>query len=395
MTNEQASTRPAGAGGFYLAAAMGTAISATTSWGFFGKVLHIDGLYERAAMFAVLETLLIACGWATRANVRRPDGRPGAARMWAWVLCGGSAYMAVVLSGPVEGIARVLFGPVLAVVALHLALGIEIRAKHGEDTGTWGRVRAEVRERFLSRLGLGDDQRDALARSRDRARDRAARLATATGWVPARRRRLVRAVRASGVALDEAQQVRLIKQVGAFRHVDRLATMDLPDPWAPHEVVPQPAAEDLTEVVRQVVGEVLTEHRTQHLTGDIRRVLTEVLTEDRSGPLTEVVGEVITKVLTEPLSGDLKTVITEVVTETLAESSRQSPPKTPIKTNATTDKIGKLRRRQPTLTQRQVAERLEMSAATVQRYWAITTPGPAADQPRTNGTPVPELTTIS
>src|SRR5258706_11006642 len=109
-------TRSHGVGGFYLAAVMGTLISADTSWRFFGEVVRITALRERVAMFAVLEVALVACGYAMRANVRRTDGTPGSARVLAWVLCGFSAYMAVVLSGPVAGIARVALGPVLALV---------------------------------------------------------------------------------------------------------------------------------------------------------------------------------------------------------------------------------------------------------------------------------------
>ena len=63
---------------------------------------------------------MIACGYGMRANVRA-HGRPGAPRLVAWVLCAMAGYMAWQLSGVAEGVARVVLGPVLGLVMLHLA----------------------------------------------------------------------------------------------------------------------------------------------------------------------------------------------------------------------------------------------------------------------------------
>lgn len=247
MTNDSHTThtptRPRGAGGFYLVSAAATAVSVNTSWRFFGEVLHITNKYERAGMFAILEIALVSCGYAMRANVRRGDG-PGPSRIVAWALCALSGYMAVMLSGPAVGLVRVVAGPVMAVVFLHLALGIEVRARKGQRSGTWARIGREIRERALSRMGLGDDTRDALSRTRDRAADRAARLAT-TDHVLFRSRRLARAVRASGAALDPGQRARLVAGVAAFRNLSDLMTMDTPSPWStPVPPSPRHAADD-------------------------------------------------------------------------------------------------------------------------------------------------------
>jgi hypothetical protein len=225
--------RPRGTAGFYLVAAAATAVSVNTSYRFFADVLHISNLIERAGMFAVLEIALAACGYAMRHAVRRPPWTPGPARSLAWVLCGLSGYMAIVMSGPIEGLARVALGPALALVSLHLALGIEVHARRGERSGTMARIGRELRERLLSRLGLADDSRTALARTRDRAAERAARLAVAGRGTPWRRRRLARAVRASGAALDERQRDRMMALIAAHRHLGDLATLDYPSPWRP------------------------------------------------------------------------------------------------------------------------------------------------------------------
>ncbi len=220
---------------YYLASAGGLAVSLNTSWRFFGERLGVTGA-ERVVMFSVVELALIACALGMRANVRRLDpatgrsGAPGAPRNVAWVLCGLSAYAALLLSGPVDGVARVALGPLLSLVMLHLALGIEIRNRTTARTGTWARIAREMRERALSRLGLADDDRDALTRTRERAARRVALLAL-SGRTPLRTARLSRALRASNVAHDDRIQQRMLAELAVLRHAGELATLALPSPW--------------------------------------------------------------------------------------------------------------------------------------------------------------------
>jgi hypothetical protein len=220
---------------YYLASVGGLAVSLNTSWRFFGQRLGITGA-EQVVMFSVVELALIACALGMRANVRQADpttGRPGPAgapRTVAWVLCGLSAYAALLLSGPIEGIARVALGPTLSLVMLHLALGIEIRNHTTIRTGTWARVGTEMRERVLSRLGLADDDRDALTRTRERAARRVARLALGK-QTPLRTARLSRALRASYVAHDPAMRDRMLAELAVLRHASELATLPLASPW--------------------------------------------------------------------------------------------------------------------------------------------------------------------
>ncbi len=231
---------------YYLASVGGLAVSLNTSWRFFGDRLGVTGA-ERVVMFSVVELALIACALGMRVNVRRMDpvtGRPGPAgapRMVAWVLCGLSAYAALLLSGPIEGIARVALGPTLSLVMLHLALGIEIRNHTRVRTGTWARVGIEVRERVLSRLGLADDDRDALTRTRERAARRAAQLALGE-QTALRTARLSRALRASYVAHDPVMRERMLAELAVLRHARELATLPLASPWAQASTPSTPSA---------------------------------------------------------------------------------------------------------------------------------------------------------
>lgn len=229
---------PPGAPLFYVTSGLSLLVSVNTSWRFFGEVLHISGQLERAALFSVLEMLLIACGWAMRARVRA-EGYPGRAREVAWAACALSGYMAWVLSGPAEGTARVVLGPVLGLVSLHLALGIELRQHHARH-GTLARVGRELRERCLSRLGLADDDRDAATRTRERATRRAARLALAN-HAPFGYTRLARALRTSGVAHDPAGRERMLAELAALRHAGELATLSQPSPWVASDGRPDTA----------------------------------------------------------------------------------------------------------------------------------------------------------
>lgn len=259
---------PAGAKGFYAAAFLSMLVSVDTSWRFFGDVLHITDLRERVVMFAVLEVALVACGYGMRANVHR-SGRPGSPRLIAWLLCGLAAYMAWQLSGFADGLARVALGPVLGLVMLDRALGIERRAGQ-HKTGTWARVGRELRERVLSRLGLSDDERDALARTRDRAARRVARLSLA-GWVVFRAGRVARALRASNIAHDPAARARMLTELAVIRHANELTELDQPSPWhtGPGAHPSHEAADD-TSPPQDVLGQA--PHDVSHPAGDTRRV---------------------------------------------------------------------------------------------------------------------------
>lgn len=253
MPGTPAAPKVAGAAGMYFVALMATVISANTSYRFFGERLGISGMpftvpafgplpgftldLERVALFGVMEVALIVLAYAMRANVVR-IGRPGPAQWVAWGVCGFAAFAAWELSGPVEGTARVLLGPVFGLVMLHLALGIEVKVRRGQSTGVWSQAGREVRERVLSRLGLGNDERDALARTRDRAALKAAQLAVEVSGLPketpgyaAKVSKLRKALHASNAAHDQQVKDRMLRELATLKHAESLADVDQLSPW--------------------------------------------------------------------------------------------------------------------------------------------------------------------
>jgi hypothetical protein len=205
-------------------------VSLNTSWRFFDRVLHIPTAYgERYVMFAVAELALVVCGAGMAVNVHR-DGRPGSFRLIVWSMCAAMAYMAWVMSTPEEAIGRILLGPLLGTIMLHLGLGIELRARH-QHTSTVARIGRELRERFLSRLGLADDGRNAAQRTRDRKAYAAAALSRPQRWPWSRQARLERALLAAGVADDPAMRDRMLARLAVVRHAHGLATLTQPSPW--------------------------------------------------------------------------------------------------------------------------------------------------------------------
>jgi hypothetical protein len=224
----------------YAVAVVSLAVSLNTSWRFFDLVLHIPSSYgERYVMFAVAELALVVCGAGMAVNVHR-DGRPGSFQVIVWSMCAAMAYMAWAESSAEEAVGRILLGPVLGTVMLHLGLGLELRARH-QHTGTLARISRELRERCLSRMGLADDGRDAAQRTRDRKAYAAAALSRPRRWPWSRQARLERALLAAGVADDDVMRERMLARLAVIRHADELSTLDQPSPWRRRAAEPLPS----------------------------------------------------------------------------------------------------------------------------------------------------------
>lgn len=216
---------------FILGAAIGIIVSFDTSWRFFEEKAGVENLGERAAMFAGLEVLLIACGVTMFENVRGGKN-PGAARWLAWAICIASGYIALLLSGPIVGPARVVLGPVLSVVSFHMALGIELRHARSQvhAQGLLAQALSEFKQWVGSWIGLSQQDRPAAVRRQQRQLRRAANLSESR-WRPFHTSRLRRALHRAGVAHDRDQRQLLLEEKAVLASAKSLRSLNLPSPW--------------------------------------------------------------------------------------------------------------------------------------------------------------------
>ncbi|MGW1961804.1 hypothetical protein ACWCPD_16190 [Streptomyces sp. NPDC001935] len=234
------------ASGTVLAAGIGalvcTGFSADTSWRFAGHRLHM-AVDERLWLFAAGDIVLIVCAVMARANKlatadEEQAGTPGVPGVMVWCIAAVQVIPAFTESGLAGGIVRSVFGPVMAALLWHLAMGLEIRVARPEalSSGLPAQIGHELRERLLSYLGLAARGRTAVEISRDRAMARAVRLASRQhrGWWA--RAALKASVARSGAATDGDRRHALLRQVAARRTAMELATVPVVSPWVPEPV---------------------------------------------------------------------------------------------------------------------------------------------------------------
>ncbi|MBD3931954.1 hypothetical protein IF129_10340 [Streptomyces chumphonensis] len=185
-----------------------------------------------------------------RQNVRQTStdtttGTPGVPGALVWVITVVQLVPAFAEGGLLGGVIRGFFGPVLAALLWHLAMGLEIRHARPAalSTGLLAVIAREARERLLSRLGLAVRGLTAAQLTRDRATATAVRLAARRWRGPLAKRRLAAAVARAAVATDPAQRERLLAELAARRGALALATLALPAPWQPPGT-PVPAVPD-------------------------------------------------------------------------------------------------------------------------------------------------------
>jgi hypothetical protein len=235
--------------GAVLAAGIGalvcTGFSADTSWRFAGDRLAMQDS-ERLALFAAGEIALLACATMARANKRATAtdteaGTPGVPGVLVWCITGVQLVPAFAESGFWGGLIRSVFGPVMAALLWHLAMGLEIRIARPEalSTGLPAQIGHELRERLLSYLGLAVRGRTAAQVTRDRATARAVRLASRRWLGPWGRAALKASVARSAAAVDGTQRHQLLQQLAGRRNASQLRDVDLPTPWIP-EPAPAP-----------------------------------------------------------------------------------------------------------------------------------------------------------
>lgn len=220
-----------------------TAYTADTSWRFAAHRLGMTDSGERAFFFAAGEIALLACGLLARAHKRATttDDHAGTAGMpgaLVWVITGVQVIPALAESGLVGGIVRAVIGPIMAGILWHHAMGLEIRLTRPQalSSGLLAVIARELRERLLSYAGFSVRDRDAEQIARDRATDRAVRLAGRRRLGPWGRARLAAAVDRSRAAVDGEQQHKLLRRLAGRRTSQALRTVPLTSPWDPQPV---------------------------------------------------------------------------------------------------------------------------------------------------------------
>ncbi|WP_330349602.1 hypothetical protein [Streptomyces sp. NBC_00582] len=235
--------------GNVLAASIGalvcTGFSADTSWRFADHRLHM-ATSERLWLFAAGEVVLVVCAIMARANklataTTEQAGTPGVPGVMVWCIAGVQVVPAFTESGLVGGLVRAVFGPVMAALLWHLAMGLEIRVTRPEalSTGLPAQIGHELRERLLSHLGLATRNRTAEEITRDRAHARAVRLASRRRLGPWGRARLAAAVARTRATTDGTRRHALLQDLAGRRTAEQLHTMDVISPWV-LEPAPQP-----------------------------------------------------------------------------------------------------------------------------------------------------------
>lgn len=247
---------------FALAYVLSTALSSNTSWRYFGDRLHVTNVIERASMFAVLEVMLLACTMGARANLHNPaKGKPGAPGYLVWAFAVFGSFPAYSVGGGLTaGTVRLVLGPVVSVIAFHLALGLELR--HADPDAKSNSMQAviarELQQRIFARLGLATRNLSALEISQARAVERAAVLSGRISALSERRRagrsgrrltaRLQRELRRAGVSDSAERSDALLSRLAVAQHAAGLSDLTLRSPWADRPAVvtepePEPAAE--------------------------------------------------------------------------------------------------------------------------------------------------------
>lgn len=231
--------RPAAVVVAAIAAAGCTAYSADTSWRFAADHLSMTSAAERGVFFAAGELALFSMALMARQNLNT-TGAPGIPGALVWVITGVQIIPAYAESGIVGGTVRAFVGPILAALLWHLAMGIELRhTKPGTHSQSLPSIIArELRERFLSRLGLATRNRSAEQITRDRWTRRAVALASRLSAEEDGSRRHVRLARRLAKAVDRAQVGQYAEQretllllLAARRNASALARISLPSPW--------------------------------------------------------------------------------------------------------------------------------------------------------------------
>ncbi|MFG2858587.1 hypothetical protein ACGFZ9_50060 [Streptomyces mirabilis] len=238
--------------GLLAPATLALAMSADTSYRFLGRALAITDHTERLLLCGVAEAAIVALtiyAWATRTK--------GPAYLaYAAVLV--QAIPAFQVSGATGGPIRVVLGPVLLAVMLHLLLGLELRMSGEKSDGILAAALREVRERLTASLGIGRRGADSAAIARSRAADRAVDLADEVAAAKGRKRsrraaKLAAAIDAARHGLSpteaDAAEAAIVSRVVRRKSVAGLATIATRHDWTATLPAPRHDRDTATPVV--------------------------------------------------------------------------------------------------------------------------------------------------
>ena len=236
--------------GLLAPAALALGMSADTSYRFLGTALAITDHTERALLCGVAEAAIVALtiyAWATRTK--------GPAYLaYAAVLV--QSVPAFGVSGATGGPIRVILGPVLLAVMLHLLLGLELRMSGARSDSLAAAALRELRERVTASLGIGRRGADSAAIARSRAADRAVDLADQVADAKGKRARSRRAAKLAA-AIDaarhglesteaDAAEAVIVSRVVRRKSVAGLATIATRHDWTATLSAPRHATHDDT-----------------------------------------------------------------------------------------------------------------------------------------------------
>ncbi|MEV5720005.1 hypothetical protein AB0L41_39480 [Amycolatopsis mediterranei] len=160
-----------------------------------------------------------------------------------WLLSAFGVVAALLVSEWPGSLWRALGGPVASVLALHLALGLELRAAGTRQRfSRFGQVLRSISEHLLSYVGAGTGDQTWIVIRRERALTRAARIASKPKLTPWSRYRLARATRACGAGRTDTATAELLRALAAERATDALLTMPTLSPWDGATWIDAPAA---------------------------------------------------------------------------------------------------------------------------------------------------------
>lgn len=252
MDKERAATA-----GLILPALIALGMSANTSYRYVGGHLGITDIIERSGLTGVGELAVVALvlhAWATRTK---------ASLLFSYGLIALQAIPAFSVSGGGGGIMRVALGPILAGVLLHFLLSLDALHEAKPD-GFLKRVWVEIRDRIVSRLGLGTRGADSAAIARSRATDRAVRLADELSRVTSDRKasrlsvRLSKAVDAAQHGLSGSEAVtaeaQFVERLKRRKSVAGLAAIDGDHEWG------LPPEHDEPALIFSVTGSAANSH---------------------------------------------------------------------------------------------------------------------------------------